>query len=84
MGKRLIGIYSDPTRYAILTYPNGDVVQHMTAVLGCEREGGELRISGGSTDTGYFNTENLPKNMLVAHRMWIEDALVNQVTSFIR
>ena len=82
--KRLIGVYSDPRRYCILKYPNGDVVQHVTTLFECERVGGDLRFSDESTDLRYFDGAKLPENTLVAHRVRIEDALANRVTPFIR
>ena len=66
--RRLVGIYSDPTRYSIVVYPGDHAVQHVTALFECVRKSGELRISNESTDLRYFNAQALPENTLPAHR----------------
>lgn len=62
--KRLVGVYSDPRRYNISFYPDGNVVHWVTVVFECVLVDGELRISHESTDIGYFNVEDLPENTL--------------------
>ncbi len=81
---RLVGVYSDPRRYCILKYPNGEVVQHVTSLFECARVGGDLRFSHESTDLRYFDRNKLPDNTLVAHRIRIEDALSDRIAPFIR
>ena len=82
--KRLIGVYSDPRYYSIVSYPNGDTVQYVTASFECERQAGELHISSESTDIGYFSPRALPDDTLLAHRVRIQDALANRDAPFIR
>ena len=82
--RRLIGVYSDPKLYSILTYPSGHAVHYVTLVFACEYESGELRISDESTDIGYFDTKALPEKTLAAHRIRIKDALEGQTEPFVR
>ena len=82
--KRLVGIYSDPRRYAIARYPDGDTVQWVSLVFECERQAGDLRISEESTDVAYFDTGALPDNAVLGHVARIQDALANRVAPFIR
>jgi ADP-ribose pyrophosphatase YjhB (NUDIX family) len=73
--KRLIGVYSDPLRYNISSYPDGNVVHWVTVVFECVRIGGELRISHESTDIRYFDVGDLPENTLRSHTIRVSDAL---------
>ena len=82
--KRLVGLYSDPRLYSIMSYPGGDVVQYVTAAFECERRSGELRLSEESTDLRYFPAKALPENSVLSHRLRIEDALADLVEPFIR
>ena len=82
--KRLVGVYSDPGHYSIAVYPGGISVHYVSLLFECERLEGELRISSESTDIGYFNPRELPKEMVIAHEIRIRDALANQSTPFIR
>ena len=81
---RLIGVYSDPDQYAILTYPDGRSVQFVAAVFECRRISGELTISEESTALEYFMPDNLPKDTLLSHRLRIADALAKRPEAFIR
>ena len=82
--KRLVGVYSDPLRYNISSYPNGNVVHWVTVVFECIRVGGELTISHESTDIGYFGIDDLPENTLLSHSIRISDALDPASGPFIR
>jgi len=82
--KRLVGIYSDPNLYSIMSYPTGLVVHYVTLVFEGECQSGELRISDESTDIGYFRPEALPEETLLSHRLRIRDALANRAEPFIR
>ena len=82
--KRLIGVYSDPRQFSIMTYPGGDTVHYLASVFECDRESGELRISDESTDIGYFSPTDLPKDTLLSHRLRIDDALADRPEAFIK
>ena len=73
---RLVGLYTDPTRYAVTQYPDGNVVQYVSIAFECEYLEGELRISVESTELGYFGIDELPPDTLPGHRVRVEDALV--------
>ena len=82
--KRLIGIYSDPKHYSVMSYPGGDSVQYVSACFECEARTGELRISDESTDIGYFAVDSLPDDTLLSSRLRIKDALAHRTVPFIR
>jgi len=82
--KRLVGVYSDPLRYNISSYPDGNVVHWVTAVFECVRMDGELTMSHESTDIRYFNVDGLPENTLRSHALRISDALDPASGPFIR
>ena len=82
--RRLIGVYSDPLRYNISSYPDGNVVHWVTAVFECIRIGGELQISHESTYIRYFDVGDLPENTLRSHALRVSDALDPASGPFIR
>ena len=82
--KRLIGVYSDPARYSIASYPNGDVVQFVNVCFECVVESGALCGSDEGRDLGFFDPQQLPANTLLAHRLRIDDALTQREAAFIR
>ena len=82
--KRLIGIYSDPKHYSVMSYPGGDAVQYVSVSFECEPQSGELRISDESTDIGYFAVDSLPDNTLLSSQLRIKDALAQRPEPFIR
>jgi 8-oxo-dGTP pyrophosphatase MutT (NUDIX family) len=82
--KRLVGVYSDPRRHGVSSYPDGNVVQFVALCFECVTESGELSISDESTDIGYFPPDDLPENTLPANRIRIGDALEQSVQAFIR
>lgn len=82
--KRLMGIYSDPKQYSLFDSPAGIVTQVISFVFECEASSGELRISGESTDIGYFPTNALPEDTMIGTRMRVEDAVAKRVEPFIR
>ncbi len=82
--RRLIGVYSDPARHSIATYPDGGVVQFVNLCFECAIEGGALRGSDEGRELDFFDPQQLPANTLLAHRMRIEDALARREAAFIR
>ena len=82
--KRLVGIYSDPKNYSVMSYPGDTIVQYVSAAFECETQSGELRISDESTDIGYFPVDSLPDNTLLSSQLRIKDALANRAEPFIR
>ena len=82
---RLIGIYSDPKHYSIMTYEAaGWIIHYVTLLFECELQSGRLQISDESTDIGYFSPNSLPENTLLSHHLRIADAMANQAAPFIR
>jgi ADP-ribose pyrophosphatase YjhB (NUDIX family) len=82
--RRLVGVYSDPRHYAIASYPDGNVIQHVTLCFECDVRAGELKMSSESTDLGYFSTDGLPANTLPGHKVRIADALSRGPEAVIR
>lgn len=82
--KRLVGVYSDPKHYSIMSYPNGAVVHYVALLFECERKSGEVRISDESTDIGYFQVDRLPEQTLLSHHIRIKDSLVKRIEPFVR
>ena len=72
--KALIRVYSDLTEYTAIQYPNGKVVQYVTALFLCEKISGYLGMSNESTDIGYYDPQNFPENTLFATRLRVKDA----------
>lgn len=82
--KKLIGVYSDPDSQ-VFAYPNGRVVHFITTCFLVEITGGNLRCnSSESLEIKFFETQNLPKNLLKMHPQWLKDALDERELAFIR
>ena len=82
--KRLVGLYSDPSNHTIAHYPDGNVIQNVTAFFECEGLSGEIRMSEESTDLSYFSMDALPENTLPGHRQRIQDALKGSAEAFVQ
>ena len=82
--RRLVGIYSDPKNYTIMTYPGGPTFQFVTIAFECERQSGEVQVSEESTEIGYFAVDTLPEKTLLGHRIRIRDAVAPEGAPFIR
>jgi ADP-ribose pyrophosphatase YjhB (NUDIX family) len=81
---RLTGIYSDPRKHSVAIYPDGYAVHFVTIVFECGRVSGGLRISSESTDIGYFPLAALPDDLLIGHKIRIQDAAARSEAPFIR
>lgn len=82
--KRLVGVYSDPRRHNISSYPDGNITHWITVVFECARIDGKLQISHESTDLRYFDVGDLPENTLRSHALRVSDALDPASGPFIR
>ncbi|WP_315120178.1 NUDIX domain-containing protein [uncultured Clostridium sp.] len=81
---RLIGVYSDP-KSQVFKYPDGHVTHFVTTYFEGEVIDGQLSCSSPETlKLEYFNTDNLPSNILPMHPQWLNDALCEQETPFVR
>ena len=55
---KLIGIYSDPENYSIMSYPDGGLVQYVSITFKCKPISKNLKISKESIDLKYFDKDN--------------------------
>lgn len=82
--RKIIGVYSDPDSQ-VFDYPNGKSIHFITTCFLTEITGGELKCnSDESLEIKFFSQENLPENLLKMHPQWLEDAVSNKETAFIR
>ena len=82
--RRLVGIYSDPQQYNIMTYPDGVSIQYVTVLFECEVTSGKLKSSAESTEVAYFPVDQLPRNTMLSHLLRIEDAVASRTEPFLR
>lgn len=81
---RLIGVYSDPESQ-IFHYPDGRIVHFVTTCFEGEVIGGSMSLTSPETsDLRYFPFDHLPPDLLPMHPRWLEDALSDTGTPFIR
>ncbi|MBU5483700.1 NUDIX domain-containing protein [Clostridium sp. MSJ-11] len=81
---RLIGVYSDP-KSQVFKYPDGHVTHFVTTYFEGEVIDGQLSCSSSETlRLEYFDTNNLPSDILPMHPQWLNDALCEQETPFVR
>jgi len=73
---RLTGVYSEPS-LQILETPSGEVVQLVTCCLLCRANGvGFSRpVDGGARDAIWVFPDEMPPEIVPAHRRWLIDAL---------
>ena len=67
--------YSDPRDYTCIVYPDGNLVQYVTALYICVKLSGYLKLSEESTDIGYFPTHNFPPKTLCSTYLRVQDAM---------
>lgn len=80
---RLVGIYSNPHR--LVEYPDGNQYHMISLNFEAEVIEGEIQLSNETTDFGYFLPSKIQSmDVLEVHRERIEDALSEQLTSFVR
>ena len=82
--KRLVGIYSDPMDNNISSYPDGNIIQYVTAAFECVQQGGSLTLSSESLALNFFDPKALPKKCLVPHVRRVQDAIKFHETPFLR
>ncbi len=73
--KCMVQVYSDLKDFTAILYPDGNLVQYVSALFICSRIAGELRISDESLDIGYYFPQKLPEMTLLSTRLGIDDAL---------
>jgi ADP-ribose pyrophosphatase YjhB (NUDIX family)/ubiquinone/menaquinone biosynthesis C-methylase UbiE len=79
--ERLIGVYSRPI------YDSAYVVrpkQYVILSFLCRRVGGELRTTEETTDIRYFDSADLPEQMIEWHRQRVADAVSGEERPFLR
>jgi 8-oxo-dGTP pyrophosphatase MutT (NUDIX family) len=81
--ERLVGLYSDPS-YMVVAYPDGRVVQFVTAVFRCRLVRGTLVGNDEGLAWGWFAADALPDQLTTYARVWLADALANQTDVLVR
>lgn len=72
--ERLTGIYSHPDQQ-MFSYPSGKTVHFITNCFQCTTEGGNPEADKDEAlEIGFFDTTDLPANMLSMQPQWIADA----------
>lgn len=74
--ERLVGIYSMPYPGYKYDDPRKQIV---VVTFVCTCVGGSLSLSNETTDVRYFDTSELPKDMLPGHARRIRDALDGEI-----
>ena len=71
--KNLIKVYSDLSDYKAIEYPDGKLVQYITALFVCKKISGYLNLSKESTDIGYYDPQKLPEQTLFSAKLRVKD-----------
>ncbi len=80
---RLIGVYSDPA-FQVVRYPDGHVVHYVSACFECRVVGGAAALCDETLALEWFDTRDLPPDLLPMHRLRIDDALAGRAEAFVR
>ena len=76
---RLVGVFTEVNT----NYPNGDVVQYVGLVFACHAIEGEPRINDDESHAvGYYDTNDLPDDLLARHRFYIDLAIQDRREAF--
>ncbi|MFQ6026144.1 MAG: NUDIX domain-containing protein [Dehalococcoidia bacterium] len=80
---KLVGVYSSPDR--VTEYPDGNRYQTVSLCFEARRVGGELGVSGETTEFGYFSLAEI-QSMSVMENHWerIRDASARLERTFVR
>ena len=81
---RLMGIYSHPDNFCFVQYPDGNTAHVLSTVFECTPTGGRLQMSEESTDLQYHPVDGLPEQVLLSHRIRIEDAALCAEAPFVK
>ena len=81
---KLVGIYSDPREYSIMRYPDGSIIHYVSITFYCKPVTGTITCSSESLDVQYFNVNIIPKRMMIAHRIRLEDAMASSIHPIIK
>ena len=72
---RLLGVYSDP-REQVVSYPDGNVVQHVSASFECRVIGGTLRSDPSETlELAWHDPRALPQPFMIPQQPRVADWL---------
>ena len=81
---RLVGIYSHPDSLCFVQYPDGNTTHILSTVFECTPTGGALQMSEESTDLKYHPVDSLPEQVVLSHRIRIEDAMTRSQIPFVK
>ena len=81
---RLVGIYSHPDNLCFVRYPDGSTAHILSTVFECKPIGGQLQLSEESTDLQYHPADSLPEQVVLSHKIRIEDAILRSQTPFVK
>lgn len=81
---RLIGVYSDPHRFQIIRYPDGNLVHYISCCFECEIIGGEPALSDETLALQWCDVNVLPEPFVPAHHIRLQDVLAARPEAFIR
>ncbi len=80
---RLVGVYSDPD--SLVVYNDDTAVQIVALNFEAEITAGEPGLSDETSDWGYFSLGEIDKlDMLLNHKIRIQDTFAGQVSAFIK
>ena len=71
--KKIIKVNSDLSDYTAIEYPDGKLVQYITALFVCKKISGYLNLSNESTDIGYYDPNMFPDKTLFSAKLRVKD-----------
>ena len=81
---RLVGVYSHPDNLCFVQYPDGNTAHILSIVFECTATGGTLQMSDESTELRYNQVNSLPDQVVLSHKIRIEDALLRSPIPFVK
>ena len=82
--ERLVGVYSHPDQHQIVTYPDGNVFHFVSTCFAARPTGGAFTLGDETSALAWFAPPAWPSELMVRHRIRIDDALAEAALPFVR
>ncbi|MBA3531311.1 MAG: NUDIX domain-containing protein [Ardenticatenales bacterium] len=79
---RLVGVYSDPEKFQVIQYPDGNVVHYVTVAFEATVTGGEATLCDETLAIAWVSPDALPEPFVPAHHIRLRDTLAHQEAAF--
>ncbi len=80
---RIVGVYSDPARFQLVRYPDGNVIHYVSITFEGRVTGGVPTLCDETQALQWASPDALPEPFVPAHHLRLNDALQKRAAAFI-